>query len=87
MEGVEGLPTDEQMVEILSHVAASPRFVSRCAQALAFCRTCCDGITQVVVVSPGERLTIHLHVCDDDECETKALRVHQGNPGDPQAWC
>lgn len=85
MEGVEGLPTDEQLREVLSRVAASPRFVTRCSQALEFSRTCCDGTTNVIVIATDERISIQLHVCDDDACRVTGMQVQQLNPEDPQA--
>lgn len=85
MEGVEGLPTDEQLLEILSRVAASPRFVARCSKALEFCRSCCDGTTKVMVFDPQENIAIQFHVCDDQDCEMMAVQLHQGRPTGPEA--
>lgn len=87
MEGVEGLPTEKQLREILSHVAASPRFVARCSQALEFCRRCCDGTTEVIIAASEERIFVQLHICDDDDCTVMGMQLQQHTPGDRQAGC
>ncbi len=81
MNGVEGLPTDEEMREVIARVAGGPRLLERCLGALAYMRANPDGVTELFIGDPNEKIGIMFHSCDADDCECLAVRIHQRDPG------